>query len=98
MEDGEKEMTMQEIESISDKCEKCGSWFQPYKEKIVCRNCGAEAVIVPKHGLKDITGCEYLEVVISADGKVVWVNTEVCCVFRACQIKKLYLDDRRKKK
>lgn len=45
--------------------------------------------------LKDITAPEMLQIVIREDSKVVWINTERCCVFRACQIKKLVIDDRR---
>jgi hypothetical protein len=43
----------------------------------------------------DVTKCEVLEIAVRNDGKVVWVNTEKGCIFRACQISKLILDDRR---
>lgn len=44
----------------------------------------------------DVTAPEYIEVIIATDGKTVWINNEVQCLFRACKIKKLLLDDRRK--
>ena len=47
--------------------------------------------------LEDITAPECVEIVIRSDGKVVWVHTEKGCQFRACQIKRLIIDDRRGK-
>ena len=44
----------------------------------------------------DITAPKIVEVVIRCDSKVVWINTEKGCIFRACRIKKLTVDDRRK--
>jgi len=46
--------------------------------------------------LEDVTAPEYIEIVIHNDGKVIWINNEGRCLFRACQIKQLVLDDRRK--
>lgn len=44
----------------------------------------------------DLTAPECVEIRIKNDGKVVWVNTENGCQFRACQIKHLELVDERK--
>jgi len=43
----------------------------------------------------DVTAPEYLEVVISVDGKTVWINGAFKCLFRACKIKQIKVDDRR---
>ena len=48
--------------------------------------------------MNDITGPEYLEIVISEDGKTVWINNDVTCLFRACRIGELKVDDRRKRR
>ncbi len=45
--------------------------------------------------LQDITEPEYLEILIKEDGKVVWINIDGICAFRACRIKKLILNDER---
>jgi hypothetical protein len=37
--------------------------------------------------MQDITGAECVEVLISDNGKVLWVNTENGCVLRICQMK-----------
>ena len=47
--------------------------------------------------MKDLSGPEYLEVVISEDGKTLWINDEFTCLFRACRIRNFKLDDRRRK-
>ena len=46
--------------------------------------------------LEDITAPKVIEIVISYNGKTVWVNTESRCKFRACKIGKLVIDDRRR--
>lgn len=48
--------------------------------------------------LEDLTEPENIEIVISYDGKTVWINTEAGCVFRACKIKNLTVEDRRRNK
>ncbi len=45
-------------------------------------------------GMLDITAPDYVEIVIKEDGKVVWINTGGC-VFRACRIGQLVIEDRR---
>jgi len=45
--------------------------------------------------LHDVTAPEFVQVVIRRDGKVVWINVDGACVFRACQIKVLEVDDMR---
>ncbi len=45
--------------------------------------------------LHDVTAPEFVQVVIRGDGKVVWINVDGSCVFRACQIKVLEVDDMR---
>jgi hypothetical protein len=44
----------------------------------------------------DITAPDCVEIRIKDDGKVVWINTENGCQFRACQIKHLEVIDERK--
>lgn len=46
-------------------------------------------------GIKGISNPEVVEVVIAEDRKTVWVNTEKGCMFRACRIGLLQVDDRR---
>ena len=48
--------------------------------------------------MTDINGPEIIEILISEDGKTVWVNTGYECVLRACRIRKLLLNDNRKSK
>jgi hypothetical protein len=36
-----------------------------------------------------------VEVIIKEDGKVIWINVEGVCEFRACQIKVLDIVDKR---
>ena len=43
----------------------------------------------------DVTAPEVVEVSIRDDGKVVWVNVDGICRFRACQIKTVIVEDRR---
>ena len=45
--------------------------------------------------MQDITGPDYVEILIRNDGKVVWVNINGVCALRACQIKELDLIDKR---
>lgn len=55
----------------------------------------AKHVAVTKNSM-DITEPKYtVEVRIRHDGKVVWINIGGMCVFRACQIDKLYVEDER---
>ena len=44
---------IQKIKSLSDKCVKCGSWFQIFQGKVVCRNCGAKAEMLGYPGWTD---------------------------------------------
>ncbi len=44
----------------------------------------------------DISKPEVIEILIKTDGKVIWINTENGCIFRACCIKKLIVNDGRK--
>ncbi len=48
--------------------------------------------------MKDITAPQHLEITIREDGKVVWLNTELLCVFRACQIGEITVVDLRESK
>jgi hypothetical protein len=43
----------------------------------------------------DVSAPDYLEIVINDTGTIVWINDAERCLFRACQITKLHLDDRR---
>lgn len=45
--------------------------------------------------IKDITAPEVIEISIREDGRVVWINNGEKCLFRACRIEKLVIDDRR---
>jgi len=44
----------------------------------------------------DITEPESVQVDIKSDGKVIWVNVNGSCMFRACRIKNLEINDGRK--
>ena len=57
----------------------------------------AGGVLEPLPSSQDVSGAEYIEVHISADGKTLWVNNEYFCILRVCRIKKLYLRDDRKR-
>lgn len=46
--------------------------------------------------MKDVTAPKVVEVVIREDGKVIWINTEKGCVFRACRIGELFVNDERR--
>jgi hypothetical protein len=43
----------------------------------------------------DVTGVKHLQIEIRADGRVVWINTEEGCIFRACQVEQVELVDNR---
>lgn len=43
----------------------------------------------------DVTAPEILEILIRTDGKVVWINVDGVCRFRACKLKNLVLNDER---
>lgn len=44
----------------------------------------------------DITEPEVVQVDIKSDGKVIWINVNGICMFRACRIKNLEINDGRK--
>lgn len=44
----------------------------------------------------DVTGADHIEVRISADGKTLWVNSELRCLLRVCRIKSLRVQDDRR--
>ncbi len=47
----------------------------------------------------DISELKIIEILISENGKTIWINGEDSqCIFRACRIKELILSDGRKKK
>lgn len=48
--------------------------------------------------MKDITKPNFIEVLISNDGKKLWINGEFGCILRASHIGKIYLRDKRDKK
>lgn len=43
----------------------------------------------------DVTAPEVVEILIRSDGKVVWVNVDGFCLFRACRVQKLLVEDQR---
>lgn len=45
--------------------------------------------------MTDVTAPEVVEVVVRSDSKVLWVNVDGVCLFRACQIKQLIIEDER---
>jgi len=47
--------------------------------------------------MNDLSGPKHIEVVISEDGRTIWINDEIQCLFRACRVKNLIVDDRRKR-
>ena len=48
--------------------------------------------------MQDITGAKVVQIRISEDGTVVWVNTEEGCVLRVCRVEEVVIDDMRPKK
>lgn len=48
--------------------------------------------------LTDVTNPELVDIRISGDGKVLWVNVDGICRLRACQIKVLKIYDERPKR
>jgi len=55
----------------------------------------AERYAVKAGFMLDIPAPEVIRIQIASDGKTVWINTENGCVFRACRIKELNLQDDR---
>lgn len=49
----------------------------------------------PKDRMLDITAPETVEIQISNNGKVVWINIDGHCMVRACRIGKLTVQDNR---
>lgn len=50
----------------------------------------------PRVPMMDVTAPEYLQVVISRDGNVVWINgMDGVCIFRACRVAELAVEDGR---
>jgi hypothetical protein len=43
----------------------------------------------------NISAPEVIRIQIASDGKMVWIDTENGCIFRACRIKQLDLQDDR---
>lgn len=43
----------------------------------------------------DISEPEAVQIQIRADGKVIWINVDGICRFRACRIKELEITDER---
>ena len=52
-------------------------------------------VFVAAPRMIDLTAPEIMEITIRSDGKVVWINTEAGCVFRASKIGELIVLDNR---
>jgi hypothetical protein len=59
-------------------------------------NCMAQGYPSPEcklHGMdaemKDITGAEHVEIKVSENGTVVWINVNEVCVLRICRNKKI---------
>lgn len=58
-------------------------------------NPTTEEILELNKKMLDITGADEVEILIRNDGKVIWININSVCVFRACKIKNLILNDRR---
>lgn len=43
--------------------------------------------------LKDVSGLKVIEIIISSDGGKVWINNEEKCLFKACNIERIKIDD-----
>lgn len=43
----------------------------------------------------DVTAPKHVEVLIHDDGKVIWINVNGICLFRACRIGELVINDER---
>ncbi|MCK4522028.1 MAG: hypothetical protein KAU20_05625 [Nanoarchaeota archaeon] len=48
--------------------------------------------------MEDVRGVEFAEILISADGKAIWVNTEEGCVARLKEVSVVVVNDMRNKK
>lgn len=42
--------------------------------------------------MKDITGADHVEIKVSENGTVVWINVNEVCVLRICRIKKITIE------
>ena len=65
------------------------------KYSIDCMPVIEDEPIIKPLEMIDITGAEYVEILIKSDGSVIWINTDTHCVLRICQIKELRLIDQR---
>jgi len=45
----------------------------------------------------DVTDPKHIQILIREDGKTIWINSETHCLFRACRIGTLSIDDQRPK-
>lgn len=43
----------------------------------------------------DVTGPEFVQILIREDGETIWVNTEDGCLLRICRIENLVIEDQR---
>jgi len=57
--------------------------------------CASHSKLRDGDVMKDITAPAFVQIQIKKDSKVVWINTENGCQFRACQIKFLEVNDHR---
>lgn len=80
------------LSGVSIRCKQCGSHVGGNLAWRFCPFCGHPATI--GSGL-DITGSDVVEISIREDGKVIWINTELGCLLRICQIKRLDVKDGR---
>lgn len=51
--------------------------------------------MIPSGNFLDITEPDEIEIIISYNGKVVWINQDGICVLRVCRIKSLVVYDER---
>lgn len=53
--------------------------------------------VIPGAKVLDVTAPQAVEIQISANGKVLWVNVDGILAFRACRIETLTVEDSRRK-
>jgi hypothetical protein len=61
------------------------------------KNTGTSITNLIPLEMGDITGAKIVEVLIRADGKVLWINVNGFCRLRICQIEKIEINDQRPK-
>ena len=76
-------------------CEKCHKRITVIKGKEGYLLLDLNGMVHECPSCKDVSEPEHVEVLISENGKTLWINIAGHCVFRACRINNLVLHDER---